>query len=358
MLTTLTWGGDSLAKQAIAKPTQANFTHSKHRLVKPTGRVERKREGASRFNTITDNTELYPGDLLRPASGVTVRVLCNNGTTVPVPAGITTGVNSICPPPRTRNRRRAIVRPRPQSTYTPYIISPRATLVLTEKPILRWNDLIDANSFKVTVRDGELNWTEEFNREQVCRDGICEIVYPGDPPLEVGVDYMLVIDADTGRSSTENTSRGFGFRLIDPDEAEEVKEDAQRIGEQDLPKEVKALTLADSYAEYDLIAEAIETLEGLKQEEKTEQVYCLLGELYLRIGLILEAEVQYLEAVKLAAENKEELAAAKAGLGEVRYRRGAREEGVALLEEAKAIYQDLEDLQRVSELEKRLEELN
>jgi len=356
ILTTLTWGSNSFL--AIAKPTQANLIRPKHRLVKPTGRVERKREGASRFNRITDNTELYPGDLLRPASGVRVRVLCNNGRTVPVAAGVTTGVNAICPPPRIRSRRRAIVRPRLVSLYIPYIISPRATLLLSDKPTLRWHDATDANSFTVTVRGRGLNWTEEFSREQVCQDDICEVVYPGEPPLQPGVSYKLVIEADTNSSSTEDTTGGLGFKLIDPDEAEEVQAIAQRIREQDLSNEVKALALADLYAEYDLIAEAIETLEELKQEEKTAQVYRLLGELYRRIGLILEAEVQYLEAVRLAAENREELAAAKAGLGEVRYRRGAREEGVALLEEAKAIYQELGDLQRVSELEGRLEELN
>ncbi|NEQ69409.1 MAG: tetratricopeptide repeat protein [Symploca sp. SIO2D2] len=356
MLTTLTWGSNSLL--AIAKPTQANFIRSKHRLVRPTGRVERKREGSSRFNAITDNTELYPGDLIRPASGVRVRVLCNNGRTEPVPAGVTTGVNAICPPPRTRNPRRRIVRPRLVSPYIPYIISPRATLLLTEKPTLRWHDVTDANSFTVTVRGRGLSWTEEFSREQVCEDGICEVVYPGEPSLQPGVSYKLVIDADTNSSSTEDTTGGLGFKLIEPDEAEEVQASAQRIREQDLSNELMALALADLYAEYDLIAEAIETLERLEQEEKTAEVYRLLGELYQRIGLILEAEVQYLEAVKLAAENREELAAAKAGLGEIRYFRGAREEGVALLEEAKAIYQELEDLQRVSELEERLGELN
>jgi len=356
MLTTLTWGSNSLL--AIAKPTQANLTRPKHRIVETTGRVEVQREGSSRFNAVTVRTELRPGDLIRPASGVRVRVLCNNGRTVPVTAGVTTGVNNICPPPRTRNRRRAIVRPRPQTPYIPYIISPRATFLLTDKPTLRWHDVTDADNFTVTVRGRGLNWTEEFNREQVCEDGICEVVYPGEPPLQPGVSYKLVIDADTNSSSTEDTTGGLGFKLIEPNEAEEVQAIAQRIREQDLSNELKALALADLYAEYDLIAEAIETLEGLEQKEKTAQVYRLLGELYRRIGLVLEAEIQYLEAVQLAAENKEELAAAKTGLGEVKHSRGEREEGVALLEEAKAIYQELEDLQRVSELEERLGELN
>jgi len=211
----------------------------------------------------------------------------------------------------------------------------------------------------VTVRVRGLQWTEEFSREQICQNGICEVVYPGEPPLQPGVSYKLVIEADTNKSSTEDTTGGLGFKLIELDEAEKVKEIAQRIGEQDLSDKLKALALADLYAEYELIAEAIETLEGLKQEEKIAPASRLLGELYRRIGLVLEAEVQYIEAVKLAAaaENREELAAAKAGLGEVRYSRGAREEGVALLEEAKAIYEELEDLQRVGELEERLAEL-
>jgi hypothetical protein len=272
---------------------------------------------------------------------------------------VTTGINAICLQPPTRIGNRAIVTPRPVDRYIPYIISPRATRLLTDQPTLRWNDATDANSFTITMRGRGLNWTGEFSREQVCLDGICKVVYPGNEPLQPGVSYKLVVQADTNRASTEDSTGGLGFKLIESDKAEEVQSIAQRIKEQDLSNEFKALALAERYADYDLIAEAIETLEGLEHAEKLAPVYRLLGDLYRRIGLVLEAEVEYLEAVELAksTENLDELAAANAGLGEAWYARGNREEGVGLLEEAKAIYEQVEDRERVSELAARLEEL-
>nr|WP_071105423.1 hypothetical protein [Moorena producens] len=73
----------------------------------------------------------------------------------------------------------------------------------------------------------------------------------------------------------------------------------------------------------------------------------------------MEAKSPYSKAIKLttATEHWEELAAAKAGLGEVKYARGNRQEGVNLLEAAKAIYQKFGDSKRVGELEKQLSEL-
>lgn len=330
-----------------------------HRIVEATGRVELKRPGSS-DRQVSVWTELRPGDLLRPASGARVKVLCDNGKARSVPGGVTTGINAICPPPRSRNGNQPIVRPRPVDRYIPYIISPRATRLLSDVPTLRWNDATDASSFTVTVRGRGLNWTEEFSREQVCQEGICKVVYPGDEPLQPGVSYKLVVQADTNRASTEDTTGGLGFKLIESERAEEVQEIARRIEEQDVPDEYKGLALAELYAGYDLTAEAIEKLEALEQAEQIAPVYRLLGDLHRQIGLVLEAEVQYLEAVKLAeaTENLDELAAANVGLGEVRYARGNREEGMSLLEEAKAIYEQLEDRERVSTLEERLAQLN
>ncbi len=351
-------GWDSL-KQANAAPTVAVMAQPKHMIVEATGKVELIKEDSSHSQPAFEGTEVRPGDLLKPSPGVRVRIGCDDGITNTVPAGVTTGVNTICRQSLERDPIKNIFKPRPGNSYIPYIISPRATLLLTDKPILRWNGATGANRFRVTVRGRGLNWTAEFDRDRVCQGNICEVVYPGDPPLQPGVGYKLVISTDTNRSSTEDTTPRLGFNLIDQGDAEEVKTIAQRIEKQDLSNQTKVLFLARRYADYNLIAEAIETLEKLPKDKKIAPVYRLLGDLYRRIALILEAEVQYLEAVELAkaSENMAEFAAAKAGLGEVRYARGNGEEGIALLEEAKGIYEQLDDRQRVSELEERVEEL-
>ncbi|AOY82136.2 hypothetical protein BJP36_21750 [Moorena producens JHB] len=230
-----------------------------HRIVEATGKVELKRQGSSRFRPVSKGTELCPGDLLKPSSGVRVKVLCENGNTRSVPAGVTTGINAWCPPPRTRNGRKRTLTPRLPESYIPYIISPRATLILTDKSTLSWHDATDASSFMVTVRGRGLNWTQELSRDQVCQKGICQVVYPG--RLKPGVSYKLVVKTDTNRASTEDSTGGLGFKRIESDKAKEIQVIAGRIKEQNLPKEFKPLALAELYSDYDLRAEAIETLE-------------------------------------------------------------------------------------------------
>ncbi|NES46326.1 MAG: tetratricopeptide repeat protein [Moorea sp. SIO2C4] len=337
----------------VSKPVLAG-----HWIFKTTGRVELEREGWSRFHPVPNYTTINPGDLLRPPSGVRVKLFCDHGKTHSVPAGVTTGINGICPPPRIKSSRR-IVRARPVSSSIPYIISPRATRLLTDKPTLSWHDATDASSFMVTVRGRGLNWTEEFSREQVCQQGICQVVYPGSKPLKPGVSYKLVVETDRNRASTEDSTGGLGFTRIKSDQAREIQVIARRIQEQNLPKEFKPLALAELYADYDLTAEAIEILEGQENDQKIAPIYRLLGDLYKRIGLVVEAKGPYSKAVELttATEHWEELAAAKAGLGEVQYARGNRQEGVSLLEQAKAIYEQFGDRKRVGELEKQLSEL-
>ncbi|WP_293099782.1 tetratricopeptide repeat protein [Moorena sp. SIOASIH] len=337
----------------MSKPVLAG-----HWIFKTTGRVELEREGWSRFHPVPNYTTINPGDLVRPASGVRVKVFCDHGKIRSVTAGVTTGINAICPPPRRKSSGR-IVTPRPPESYIPYIISPRATLILTDKPTLRWHDATDANSFTVKVRGRGLDWTEEFSRDKVCQKGICQVVYPGNKPLKPGVSYKLVVKADTNRTSEEDKTGGLGFKLIESDQAKKIQVIDGLIKGQNLPKEFKPLALADIYGDYDLTAEAIEILEGLENDQKIVPIYRLLGDLYLRIGLVLEAEIPYSKAVELATatDHWEELAAAKAGLGEVKYARGNRQEGVSLLEQAKAIYEQFGDRKRVGEIEKRLAEL-
>ncbi|NEO47298.1 MAG: tetratricopeptide repeat protein [Moorea sp. SIO4A3] len=341
--------GSLLSKQVLAA----------HRIVETTGIVELEREGWSRFHPVPNYTTINPGDLLKPASGVRVKVLCEDGNISSVPAGVTTSINALCPQPQTQNGSRPIVRPRPVDRYIPYIISPRRTGLLTYTPTLRWNDATDANSFTVTVRGRGLNWTEKFSRDQVCQDDICQVVYPGSKPLKPGVSYKLVVKADTNRTSEEDKTGGLGFKLIESDQAKKIQVIDGLIKGQNLPKEFKPLALAELYGDYDLKAEAIEILEGQENDQKIAPSYRLLGDLYRQIGLVVEAEIPYLEAIKLATatDHWEELAAAKAGLGEVNYARGNRQEGVSLLEEAKAIYQKFGDRERVGEIEKRLAEL-
>ena len=211
-----------------------------------------------------------------------------------------------------------------------------------------------ADSFTLTVRGRGLNWTTQLDEEAVCSEQTCEFTYPREIPLQPGTSYRLVIEANNGRSSAEETTAGLGFKLLEPTEAAEVDQSVRLIQEQNLSAISKALALTSVYTSYNLIAEAILTLESVPQAEKTAEVHRQLGDLYRQIGLPLEAEVQYREAIAKAANNPFELAAAQFGLGEVSYLLGRRDDAVRFLQAAKTEYERLGDVARANELEQRL----
>lgn len=269
-------------------------------------------------------------------------------------------------PPRRREEPpdNGTIPPRPGNRDFPYVISPRSTSLLTNRPALQWNLAANARNYTVTVRASrreELSWTQQVSADQVCRELTCELEYPGDrPPLEAEVNYTLVIAADNDSTSEEESTAGLGFLLIEPVRATEVNEAAQRIEAQSLPASEKSLDLASLYYSNELIAEAIQVLISLPQSEKTTEVYLWSGGLYRIIGLTLEAEVEYSKAIELAeaSQNKLDLAKAQVGLGEISYALGRRNDAVRLLKAAKAIFEELGDTQRVSKLTERLAELN
>ncbi len=74
--------------------------------------------------------------------------------------------------------------------------SPRKTLtlVLSERPTFRWDEVPGASYYLVSLMAGsETYWEERVSRT--------EIVCPGDKPLKQGVFYSLVIKSDNDFSS-------------------------------------------------------------------------------------------------------------------------------------------------------------
>jgi len=236
----------------------------------------------------------------------------------------------------------------------PYIISPRSTSILNDKPRLRWNPVPNATTYKVVVEDERGNTLWETNARG------SEVVYGG-KPLEAGVDYSVIVEADSGKSSESDNSLEQGFRLLNADDAYQVRQVAGLLEKEKVSNNSAGIMLAHIYIRYDLSAEALATLEALAaKKSQTVAVYSLLGELYDGIGLNRLAESRYLEAVKLAeaAKDKQGLAAAQADLGEVYATRRNTESAIRWLKAAQEGYQVLGNRQQVMELKKRLEELN
>lgn len=272
-------------------------------IIEVEGKVLLKRKEWSDYQPTTVGAELYPGDLLQPAPRARVLVQCANGKTIwQVPDGMVSGVTNGCPPqivfvPRARGD---IIPPRGGiNPLIPYIISPRRTLLLNSLPTLNWNAVPGASHYKVSLlADEDLIWETDLRETFV--------VYSGQPPLESGVDYLLMIEADTGASSQEEDLPDLGFRLLGENEAQLVSEGAEQLVNLDLSEQAKSLALVHLYRVYDLKAEAIAMLETLvNRGSQTAAVYRILGDLYLEIGLNLLAESRYLKATELVAADAE-----------------------------------------------------
>lgn len=327
-------------------------------IIEASGKVLLKRSQWSDYQPTTVGAKLYPGDLLQPSPEARVLVQCANGTTIwPVPAGVISGVTNGCPPQIVPvSRRKGDIIP-PRSTINwlkliPYLISPRRTLLLNPLPILRWNAVPGANRYTVNlIGDEDSIWKTVV--------GESEVVYSGER-LESKVDYLLIIEADTGTSSKEEDLPDLGFSLLDENEAIVVRDAVEKLIDLNLADEALAFALVNLYIKSELRAEAIAILESLvKQGSKTATVYLTLGELYTEIGLNLLAQDYYLKAIKLlGVEDVEGFAIASASLGNVHEAIGDRQSAIYWLTRARDKYQVLGDVQLANQLAEVLNQLN
>jgi hypothetical protein len=307
------------------------------RLISVQGEVQLKRQKWLDYHPTAVGAVLCLGDLLRPAKGSRVMVHCadpnQNLWTVPdgVPSGAAIGCREPDEPIYTITGPITPTRD-PLAGRIPHIISPNSTLLLNDKPTLRWQAVPGASSYTVRVSGPRVNWETEVSTT--------EVVYPGEPPLKsLEEGYLLTIEADNGESPAKAT-----FGLLDENKAQGVRVAAERIARQNLDDDAKTLALADLYIGQELIAEAIELLEAaVAKGSKTAAVYYTLGDLYAQVELLRQAEGNYLKAVELAttAKDIEGQAAAAARLGQVYAALGNSDKACRWLKKAQDRYQVL-----------------
>ncbi len=177
------------------------------------------------------------------------------------------------------------------SETIPYVISPRRTLLLNGRPMIRWNPVKDATSYTVIVKgpSGYL-WQNEVTEN--------EVVYPGEPVLEPGVYYTIIVDANTGASSLDDENLVQGFEIINESDRLQIKNAAGAI--EASTAEEKSLKLARFYRENNLRSEAIALLEKLAASDtENDKIYQMLEQLYLEIGLVNLADKYAIKAVEL-----------------------------------------------------------
>lgn len=335
-----------------------------------------QRQGASNFSAVSGSTMLQMGDWVKTSPGGVASITCPDSSSRPVSTqGTARGVANYCRG-NSLNALRGYSPPVPGGNEPgiPYIISPRYTLLLAEKPMLRWNPVAGATNYTVSlygrpkingvVGSKIVLWQTQVNGTQV--------VYGGEQPLQPGVDYWLVVVADNGQSSEKEKVTlsdyqsqirgvsGLRFQRVGQEVVSEVQAVAEQTKTLDLTAEEKALALANEYSDRNLYGEAIAILEVLvKQNTTTPQVYRTLGDFYGSTGLNLMAEQNYLKAIELAAtkQNTWEKVTAQDHLGTLYAVMNRKEDALRLSKEALAGYQDLGDVELVNSLQQRIQTL-
>lgn len=325
-------------------------------LIVAVGKVQLKREGWADYHLTAFGTSLHRGDQLQLEKGAKAIVLCNNLTTWTVPPGAPSGLVNGCPsapePVLIRGKSRMGATRGGSDPLLPYIIRPRKTVLLNDRPTLRWNAVPGATNYTVRVKGNGVDWEIETDDT--------ETVYPGNPPLQPGTTYILVVEADNGKSSQDEGVPGLGFRLLDENDVQGIQATVDQLVRLELPDEAEAFALAQLYAGHDLVAEAIEILDVLVESgSQAAAVYRKLGDFYWQVELNLLAEAHYLKAINLAetAGDMEGQAMAQALLAEVYVALGNKSEAVHWLTRAQAGYKRLGDAQRANEIAGRLADL-
>jgi len=195
----------------------------------------------------------------------------------------------------------------------PYLITPRATSWRGNPVLLRWNPVEGVRGYQVWLlreRDQRLLWGVHV-------ENTSSTLLPPGVSLIPGEHYRVVVEADDGSSSVlDSGADRQSFRLATPAELSALERQRSRMPQTGLDPEAVALLEADLLSQYDLLDEAITTLERhLSREGPRLGVLLELGHLYGRIGLNKRSAERFREAASLASAGdiQEALAEAQAG---------------------------------------------
>ena len=336
--------------------TTANGGIGLNLLVSVTGDVQLKRSTWTNFSPTSLGALLFTGDQILPAKGAKAVILCDGLTQWLVPTGAPSGLANGCPPaskPILMRGASHIGGTRGgNDPLIPYIIAPRKTRILTATPTLRWNAVPGAKSYTVRLTTDKVIWEQTTDQNS--------LVYPGNPALKPGVNYLLTIEADNGKRSQDEGVAGLGFSLMTADEANPVLKAKSAVTALNLSAEAEALALAQLYQGNNLTSEAVEILNGLAaQQTEVAAIYRMLGDLYLQSSLNLLAADNYQSAIDLAqtAKDIEGQAVAQAGLGEAEDALGHKDTATSAFNQALENYKLLGDQTRIDEITARLAQL-
>lgn len=277
------------------------------------GVAQIKRQGSQEYVPAYESEEIRSGDLIWPEEGTIVKVRCGDSERKlrSVDAGIPSGLSIICPD----NSRNTDARGN-QQIFLPLLRGEwvAETALLNETPMLRWPAVTGAERYRLWLtRGNEVVWESVVIGTETSYEG---------PVLESGTRYRMVVVTDD--IPPKNVYQ-LEFKLLTPKQRERIENEITSIKQLDTTETAKAILLADYLMEQldsldpaSYLAAAT-PLENLGPNLESAIIHRLLGDIYIQLGWIGEAEVRYKKALRLGirTRNYEEKAQAHEGLAHV-----------------------------------------
>ena len=177
----------------------------------------------------------------------------------------------------------------------PYVITPRETDIISDRPQINWNAVPGVVNYTVKIETDGFSWTTQTNQNK--------IIYSGDRPLQPETRYWVTVTIDQGLSSQQDTE--VGFNVSDEQTKKTVLNAVEKIQKQPLSPTERELVLAYLYRSYKLYGDAINILEDpVNQGNKEISIYQLLGDTYLEVGLPQLAKNTYQKGLELAIKTQ------------------------------------------------------
>lgn len=330
-------------------------------LAELNGTITRTRPGWTQQLPLSVATLLTRNDLLHVAPDASGAIVCADlRTVVAVSANYIGG--SPCPqhePLIKHFNGELVVRPLRQTpevlTAIPYLLTPRRTFITDGHPLLRWHGSAEGAPYTVRVWGDGLNWESVTNET--------ELRYPEDAPaLQPGAPYHVTVRDSLGHSSDEEkdkTALDLSFALMSPVQVAELERLLAQVDALQVNETAISLLKAEIYSAHNARSDAILLLKGVMSAKPAPTIHTRLADLYLSVGLYLEAEAGYgqaLETYRALGDIAGE-AAALAGLGAARRGLNQEEAAIADLEAAARIYETLNDLDALAQIRRRIAEI-
>ncbi len=332
--------------------------------------VTYRRQENNEYNSAIIGDAYQDNDYLKVTPQGKALVMCRNGTTWQVPPDNQAyKIGDHCPASDSNNAQQrswwqlvwdglrgnlpnGLTNPRTDEeiSHLPYIVSPRNTMILSERPSITWNGVGDTVIYTVQLLGNDLLW--------VAQTDVTTLPYPSaEASLTPGVDYYLSVTTDTNLSSTEENS--IVIQVLPSPEQERLKTTLNNLSEENLSPQSQVIVKASVYNRFGLYAETITALESyVNSNEKSATAYQLLGEAYLNIGLLGQAKANYNQVLSLT-DGEISLTRAKSleALGLIVQSQGDKTTAMKLYQEAQKIYQIVSDEDKKQEIQQRIAEL-